>query len=101
MGQYWTAACHQCEMRFQPMPMKWREIAMSRTDLMKLGLFFMLHNGHGAELVGDEWHEEAHAKAAKYRDQPEQDFEEMREGVTYLPNSVIDMTSASRKAASE
>lgn len=89
MGQYWTAACPKCRIKFQPMPMKWREIAMSHVNLMKLGLFFMLHNGHGAWLFGDDWHDKAHAEAAKYREQPEQDFEEMREGVPYLPNTVL------------
>ena len=87
MGQYWTAACHKCRMKFQPMPMKWREIAMSRTDLMKVGLCFMLHNGHGAELVCDEWSEH---DVAEYSKQPECDFEDMREGVPYIKAAVSD-----------
>jgi hypothetical protein len=67
-------------MKYQPVPMKWREIAMSRVNLMKLGLFFMLHNGHGAKLIGDEWDEEDCCKAAKYREQPEEDFTDIHEG---------------------
>lgn len=95
MGQYWTAACHKCRMKFQPMPMKWREIAMSGSDLMKLGLFFMLHNKHGAELVGDEQDQYVYERVGKYKKQPEQDFDEMREGEPYTDGEGL----ANRKGA--
>lgn len=53
MGEYYAVVCHDCEVIWQPSPMKLVEIERNVKQLAEIGLFLVAHRHHRVDIIGD------------------------------------------------